>query len=80
MTKTVQPAATRALDKWRNEIAGKGEGISSTSKMIVAFIGAISLVMGIIAAYFAITSPSDINKNTAERLRTEQSQPAQRNP
>jgi len=36
--------------------------------------------MGIIAAYFAITSRADIDKNTAERLRTEQSQPAQRNP
>lgn len=37
-------------------------------------IGAISLVMGIIADYFAMTSRAEIDKNTAERLRSEQVQ------
>lgn len=51
------------IDKLMNEQAGKGEGISSTTKAIFSTIGAVSLLLGITSMIFSFYNRSDISRN-----------------
>lgn len=69
--KPVYESAVTEWNKWRSSIdrllseqAGKGEGVSSTTKAIISAIGVASLLMGILSMVFSFNNRVDISHNT----------------
>ncbi len=52
----------QSIDKWRNEHAGRGEGISSTTKVMMSVLGAVVLLLGIFSSATAYSNRSKIDR------------------
>lgn len=62
------------IDTWKDRTAGKGEGVSGTTKVAIGVAVFIATVLGIISFFMAVTNKDNIDKHT-QRIYQQQQKP-----
>lgn len=60
------------IDKWRNEMAGKGDGVSATTKAAMAAALFIATVLGIISFFLSLSTQSEVKQNSSRPYNQQQ--------